>query len=88
MISECARCGHEIDTSTADGSEQGVTRAWTGDRYEDFHTLCRSLDLKERRAAVMADRQAGGQQRRKPGPKPKQHPEPVPAIAGGDDELD
>jgi hypothetical protein len=75
MISECVRCGHEINTDTEAGAEQGIVRAWMGDGYADFHALCRQLDLKERRE---------GEPR--PAPKrrgrPPKNPEPVP-----DDEM-
>jgi hypothetical protein len=63
MISECVRCGHEINTDTEAGAEQGITKGWTESGYEDFHALCRQLDLKERR-------------RDEPGPAPKRRGRP------------
>lgn len=78
MISECVRCGHEINTDTEQGAEQGIVRAWMGDGYEDFHVLCRQLDLKERR-----------RDEPKPAPKrrgrPPKNPEPV--AVPDDDEM-
>jgi hypothetical protein len=74
MISECVRCGHEINTDTEQGAMQGIVRAWTGEGYENFHPLCRDHDLQERRSGEPRPEPKPGPKRRG---RPPKNPEPV-----------
>jgi hypothetical protein len=83
MISECVRCGHEINTDTEAGAEQGIVRAWMGDGYADFHVLCRQLDLQDKARDRAGEPKPAPKRRGRP-PKAMKNPEPQPVP---DDEM-
>lgn len=88
MITQCARCGHEINTDTEAGSEQGVTRGWDGpeEGYRDYHRLCRDLSVTERREERRAGQaQPSSSSRRRDSGKVKAQPVAAAAVA---DEMD